>query len=293
MTRATPWAVVSLLVALAGPATTWAAVPKPLDVTIAFDEIGRGDHVLLTWKAVPGAVDYRTVWGPKSEPGTRSTHDTGGKTRFILPVEPGEPTVITVIARDQHGKEITRTKLGVLLPKGKVIGSAFLQVRGDFKQNTPTGTDHQTTHGLVHLQIYANPSLGKGRFEVYGIGEVKWKEVAVTRDGNFGGTATAPVFVKGVLRYPTDAEQETNVLCRLDLKLTEKFAGRVVHATGAVHGIPVHDFVMDWNVTKQIKAMLFRNNEVQKLAPGAAHNTYTVKLTDLNSDGIPGCTLKK
>jgi len=78
----------------------------------------------------------------------------------------------------------------------------------------------------------------------------------------------------------------------MDLTIREAFKGRVADASGAVYGIPIHDFVMDWSPVKKAKGFPAIKGHEAKLPADVAHNTYTVKLTDMEVEAKTGCAPK-
>lgn len=290
MTRMLNIMMVALMLGAIWTLEAMADIPVALNTTIEFDELGRPDHVLLRWDSVGGAVKYEVDWGPKGEPGTSSTAEAQGQHKMLVPVPPGEATTIEVVAYDEDGFEITRSPLDVvLLPKGKAVGTGALEIHGTFQQSTPTGRDQQVTRGSVTFRVFENPALKDGEFEIYGLGKAEWRDVTVSKDGTTSAAASAPVFATGVLRYPSEQEEAQSSVCRLDLTLTEAYKGRVAYAGGAIYGIPIHDFVMDWSIVKKVNGFPLIKGHEMKLAADAAHDVYTVKLTDIAVEAKTGC----
>lgn len=293
MTRARNILVVALMVGLAWSAVTMAAGPIALNTFIETDETGRPDWIKLSWQPVNGAANYRASWGPAKQPGTWFSANMGVKTKINILVTPGEGTRVMVVAYDNDGDEITRSETDVIkLPKGKRLGGGQLQTHGAFRMSYPGGTDQQDSRGQVWFQVYENPSLGAGKFEIYGLGKVEFREVTVFKGGSSRGKGSAPLFVTGVLRYPTDEEEEESDDCRMDLKITEAFKGRVLQVSGSIYGIRLPNILFDNSPVMRAKGFPVIKGLAVLLSDDGGWDTYTVKLADIDIEAVTGCSPK-
>ena len=291
MKRARKIFVVALLVGLAWSAVTMAANPIALNTYIDFDA-ALPDVIVLRWNPVDGAANYKAFWGPEKRPGTWYSAPVSG-TFIKIYVTPGEGMRVRVIAYDDFGHEIARSVVDVVkLPKGKQIGSGKLQTLGIFTQSLPTGSDRQNSRGDIWFQIYENPSLGGGKFEIYGLGKSEFREVAKFKGGSFRAKGRAPVFVTGVLRYPADQAEDELDACLMDLKITEAYKGRVIEVNGSINGIPLPNGNFDNSPVMRAKGLPAIKGPAYLLPDKAGWNTYSVKVTEIGINPGTGCGTK-